>query len=167
MTKRSAVMRIASSTVTAAVTVALAVAVHPAVAAADEPPPPKKAAVVSPTISTLSFIDTILLPLGCSTGVGGVSSGAATVPGASDATGDGVAQATATCAQLSMQGGTALDQATGQASPFAALNPVANPAIGSAGDATENAGTTYGSSLAPLGPTIVALAADIRFFGGS
>ncbi len=155
-------MRIASPVVAAAIT-----AVHPAVAAADEPPPPKKAAVVSPTVSTLSFVDAILLPLGCSTGVGAIGSGAAAVPGASNATGDGFAQATATCAQLSAQGATTLDQAAGQASLFAVLDPVANPAIGSAGDAAENAGTTYGSSLAPFGPTIVALAADIRFFAGS
>src|SRR6266849_6471919 len=99
-----------AAAVTAAVAGLTVVGATPA-RAADDQPPPKKAAVVSPTISTLGFVDTILLPLGCSSGVGAVGSGAASVPGASQAVSSGFAQITDTCAQMSTQGGTLLDQA--------------------------------------------------------
>ena len=154
---------LAAATALAGLTVVTAT---PALAAGDQPPP-KKAAVVSPTISTLSFIDTVLLPLGCSTGVGAISSGAASVPGASDAVGSTFAQVTDACAQGSVQVGMVLDQAAGSVGPLAAINSVVNPGIDATATGLTMISTNYGPALAPFGPTVAATAADVLFFKGS
>jgi hypothetical protein len=51
--------------------------------------------------------------------------------------------------------------------PLTAINSAANPYIEQFANTVEGIGNQYGTSFAPVGPAIVGLSGDIRFFEGS
>jgi hypothetical protein len=123
-------------------------------------------AVVGPLLDFFSFGDNIGLPLVCGTAAAGVGDGAAQY---------GFAQEASTlidaidnfCSTASTDGADYIAEGQATDSPLAGFNPVANPMLQSTGSSVSEFGTTYGTALAPFGPTIAGLGGTIEWFEGS
>jgi hypothetical protein len=131
------------------------------------PAPPVKVAVISPLISIMSFGTTFGLPEVCITGAGAMLSFANAVPGATGALGPIASNFSYQCSQLATAGGTTIAQFNQGLAPLTAINSAANPYIEQFANTVEGIGNQYGTSFAPVGPAIVGLGGDIRFFEGS
>jgi hypothetical protein len=131
------------------------------------PAPPTKVAILSPLLSIMSFGTTFGLPEGCITGAGAMLSIANAVPGATAAIGPVTSKFSSQCSQLAAAGGVSIAQLNEGLAPLTSINSAANPYIEQFANSVEAIGNQYGTSLAPLGPAIVGLGGDIRFFEGS
>jgi hypothetical protein len=131
------------------------------------PAAPVKVAVISPLLSIMSFGTTFGLPEGCITGAGALLSIANAVPGATAAIGSVASKFSSQCSQLAAACGVSIAQLNEGLAPLTTINSAANPYIEQFANSVEAIGNQYGTSLAPLGPAIVGLGGDIRFFEGS
>lgn len=148
---------------------ALAVAV-PAGAFAATPAhaaePPPKTAVVGPLLDFFGFGATVGAPLLCGVVSSSLGSGFQEF-GAADQGNAVVSGIDSGCDAFSTQGGEFVDQGKTAQAPYAgAFNPYADPAIGQFADAVSEFGRTYGSALAPFGPTVEGAGNTIKFFRG-
>jgi hypothetical protein len=126
-----------------------------------------KVAVISPLLSIFSVGATLGLPEVCITGSGAMLSIANSIPGATAPVANFASKFTSQCSAMGVQGGLYLAQFNDSLAPLTAINPAFNPYIEQFATAVEGFGNSYGTALAPLGPTIVGFGGDIRFFEGS
>jgi hypothetical protein len=136
-------------------------------AGADAGKPPPSPAILSPLLTTFGLGAAVGMPEACGVVVGALASGLATYPQLAQQFGPYLSQVSSTCAQMAAQGTTYINAFNGAVAPLAAINPVVNPGLETFADELQTLATTYGPSMAPLGPTVAGLGADVRYFEGS
>jgi hypothetical protein len=112
----------------------------------------------------MKWFGTVGMGEGCNLTLSLVSAGAdyfQVVPQTSPVLSQGVTG----CATFGTQNGAYADQGIAASQSLTGINPVFNPGIQAMSDAANSIGTQQHDS--PFGPTIVGLAKDIAFFGGS
>ncbi len=124
------------------------------------------AAVVTPLLKMFEFGNTIGLPLACSD-AGSIVSIIGTQTGGAKVTSKLVTELDSQCSELSAKGGTYLQQAITQSRALSLLNPAVDPLIADLSTALSTAGTEFGPSLSPFGPTVAGLGGTVTFFEGS
>jgi hypothetical protein len=143
---------------------------HAAQAAPKPPPdagslPPQSVAVISPTMKTMLWGDTVFVNIGCEV----MTSYAASTMEAFKFSGSGqFADATTDgCGQFASAGGDAIIQGMSAIQPLSVANPYMNPGIQGFADAVRAFGQAYDEGLTPFGPTVASLGNSIEFFKGS
>ena len=129
--------------------------------------PPARAAVVGPTLNMFAWGSGVGGPIMCSLMANSIAGTAAGVKELSAAVSPAVSQFTAQCAANAAEGGKFFGGLNDAVTPAAAINPHLNPLLEAFAQIVEGLGKQFGPSLAPFGPAVVSLGADIRFFKGS
>jgi hypothetical protein len=126
-----------------------------------KPAAPQNPAVIYPLLEFFQFGDSIGAPIVCGVASGAISSGAGSgANGVVNAINNG-------CSSIVAVGLKYIDAGIADSTKASAINPYVNPVIAAGGQAVSNFGTTYGSALNPVGPTIAGAGATIDFFEGS
>jgi hypothetical protein len=123
-------------------------------------------AVVGPLLDLFSFGDNIGLPLACGTGAAAIGSGAAEYGLAAQAS-TLVNAINSSCATASSYGAQFIAAGQSSDAPLSSLNTLLNPLLANTGSSLTEFGTTYGSALNPLGPSIAATGGTVEWFEGS
>jgi hypothetical protein len=124
------------------------------------------AAVVTPLLEIFDFGVVVGMPLVCNDLIS-VGSIAAQELQVSAAASPFLTQIVTQCAAFAAQGDSFLEQGISASQALTALNPVLNPLIAAFSNTLDTTASGYGTSLAPLGPTIAGLGGSVAYFEGS
>jgi hypothetical protein len=123
-------------------------------------------AIVGPLLDFFTFGTNVGIPTACQEATSVVGGGAGAYGFAGDV-GSLISAINTTCTQVQVEGASFIAQGQADDQALAVFNPFINPAISSTGSSVQSFGDTYGSDLAPFGPTIAGLGGTIDFFEGS
>ena len=131
---------------------------------------PAKPAVIGPLLDAANFAAPLGLGEACPL-VGGMALSSGSQLLGAGTSGSVISpflnQLNSLCSQIGQAGSTFASEGEQYTAPLAVINPVLDPLIAQIAQAVQMSGTTYGASMAPLGPFVAGLGGSLTFFEGS